>query len=60
MVNHTDDSKEEGCHQTVGQHLDNGTGDGGLGYHAEGEEHHTAVGYRAIGIDVLEVGLHTG
>ena len=60
MVGHTDDGEEEGRHQTVGEHLEDGTRDGGLRTHEQGEEHHATVGDGGVGVDVLQVGLHTG
>ena len=42
-VNHTDEGKEEGGHQTVAQHLQDGTRAARAGHHQQGEEHQTAV-----------------
>jgi len=44
----------------VGEHLEDGTRDGGLRTHEQGEEHHATVGDGGVGVDVLQVGLHTG
>ena len=59
-VNHTDKGEEESSHQSVRKHLKDGSRAGGLGHHQQCKEHQTAVGYRRIGIDVLQVGLNTG
>ena len=58
-VNHTDEGKEERCHEAVREHLQHGTRHGRLVEHEDGEEHHAAVAHRRVGIDILEVGLHT-
>ena len=42
-VDHTDEGKEEGRHQTVREHLQDSTSARGLGHHQQGEEHQTAV-----------------
>ena len=59
-IDHTDEGKEEGRHQTVGKHLKDGACAGHLVHHQNGEEHKTAVAYRRVGIDILEVGLDAG
>ena len=59
-IDHTDEGKEEGRHQTMRKHLQDGTRARGLGHHQQGEEHQAAVGNRRVGIDVLQVGLHAG
>ena len=59
-VNHTDQGKEEGRHEAVAQHLQHGTRAGSLVEHQDGEQHEAAVRHGAVGVDVLEVGLHAG
>ena len=59
VIDHTDNGEEEGRHQTVRQHLQDGTGSGSLRHHKKGEEHHAAVRHGRISVDVLKVGLHT-
>ena len=58
-INHTDEGEEEGCHQTVGEHLKDSTGHRCSVEHEDGEEHHAAVGDGGVSVDILEVGLHT-
>ena len=58
MVDHTDDSEEEGCHQTVREHLQNGTRASSLGHHQQSEKHHTAVRHGRVCVDILQVSLH--
>ena len=58
-VNHTDEGEEEGCHKSVREHLKNGTGARHTGHHKKSEQHQTAVRHRRVGIDELQVGLHT-
>ena len=57
-VDHSDEGEEEGRHESVGKHLQDGTGTTGAGHHEQGEEHQAAVAHRRVGIDVLQVGLH--
>ena len=57
-VDHTDQGEEQGCHQTVGQHLQDSTRAGRRVHHQDGEEHQTAVGYGRVGVDILQVGLY--
>ena len=45
-VNHTDEGKEESRHQSVREHLEDGTRDGRLTHHQEGEEHQSTVRHR--------------
>ena len=52
-VNHTDEGKEEGRHQTVAQHLEHGTRAGRLVHHQDGEEHQAAVAHRGVSVDVF-------
>ena len=59
-VDHTYERKEEGCHKSVGEHLQDGTGDGSLVEHEDGEEHEAAVAHGGVGVDILQVGLHAG
>ena len=58
-VNHTDQGKEQGRHQTVREHLQHRTGHRRGIEHEDGEEHHTAVAHTRVSVDILEVGLHT-
>ena len=59
VIDHTDDSKEKGCHQTVREHLQNSTCASSLGHHQQSEKHHAAVRHGRVSIDILQVGLHT-
>ena len=58
-VNHTDQSEEEGCHQTVRKHLHHRTGHCRRVQHQNRKEYQTAVAYRRICVDVFQVGLYT-
>ena len=42
-VNHTDKSKEEGCHKSVAEHLKDGSCGTYLSHHQKGEKNQTAV-----------------
>lgn len=44
-VYHTDKSEEQCCHQTVAEHLDNGTGTTCTGHHQQSEQHKTTMAY---------------
>ena len=59
-VNHTDKGEEQGGHQSVGKHLQHGARTGRPVHHQNGEKHQTAVRYGRVGVDIFQVGLHTG
>ncbi|MPM66663.1 hypothetical protein SDC9_113573 [bioreactor metagenome] len=42
-VDHTDQGEEKSGHQSVTEHLQYGTGAGGLVHHQDGEQHESAV-----------------
>ena len=44
----------------MAEHLEHSTGAGRLVEHQDGEQHEAAVRHGTVGVDVLEVGLHTG
>ena len=55
-VNHTNQGKEEGCHQTVRQHLQDGTGTRGLCHHEQGEEQEPDIKVTSYEISMDEFG----
>ena len=58
-VDHTDQCKEQGCHQSVRQHLEYSTCTSRLVHHQNGKKYQAAVAYGRVGIDVFQVCLHT-
>ena len=58
-IDHTDQGKEESRHQTMREHLQDSTRDSGLTHHEQGKEHQSTVRHRRVGIDILQVSLHT-
>ncbi len=44
----------------MGKHLHDRAGEGGGVDHQDSEQHHAAVAYRGVGVDVFEVGLDAG
>ena len=58
-VYHTDKGEEQGCHQSVREHLQNGTRASCLVHHQDGEEHEAAVRYGRVGVNILQVCLYT-
>ena len=59
-VDHTDQGEEQGRHQAVRQHLQDGTRAGCLIHHQDGEEHQAAVRHGGVGVDILQVRLYAG
>ena len=58
-VYHTDKGEEQGCHQSVREHLQNSTRASCLVHHQDGEQHQAAMADGRVGIDILQVGLYT-
>ena len=56
-VYHTDKGEEQGCHQSVREHLQNSTRASCLVHHQNGEQHQTAMADGRVGVDILHAGV---
>src|SRR5659263_659396 len=57
-INHPDQCEEKGCHQTVRDHLDDGTVHCSLVHHQNGKQYKSAMANRRVGVNIFKVILN--
>src|SRR5665647_3550976 len=53
-INHPDQCEEKGCHQTMRDHLDDGTVHCSLVHHQNGKQYKSAMANRRVGVNIFK------